>query len=129
MDLVEEIVVFARDVAVDGEIDDGGAPTFLLDLSKVEAGRLELHEVPVTVAGLFETCRRMVGDRAEAAGVSLVFSDTGLEVQGDELRLEQILLNLVSNAVKFTPSGGSVTVSSGLSAAGGITVAVADTGI
>ena len=101
----------------------------LLDLSKVEAGHLELHEAPVPVGRLFETCRRMVADRAQTGGIALDFLATELEISGDELRLEQVLLNLVSNAVKFTPEGGSVTVNAELSASGEITIAVADTGI
>jgi PAS domain S-box-containing protein len=101
----------------------------LLDLSKIEAGRLELHETPVSIAGLFETCRRMIADRAQAGGVTLDFQATELEISGDELRLEQVLINLVSNAVKFTPNGGAVTVSAAISEFNEITVAVADTGI
>jgi PAS domain S-box-containing protein len=101
----------------------------LLDLSKVEAGRLELRDTPVSIASAFETCRRMVCDRAAAAGVELDFPPTHLEVSADELRLEQVLLNLVSNAVKFTPSGGHVTVSAMLALSGQVVISVADTGI
>ncbi len=101
----------------------------LLDLSKVEAGRLELRESPVPIALIFETCRRMVDDRAAVAGVSLDFQPTDLAVSGDELRLEQVLLNLVSNAVKFTPTGGHVAVSAMLALSGEVVITVADTGI
>jgi PAS domain S-box-containing protein len=101
----------------------------LLDLSKVEAGRLDLHDGPVQIALLFETCRRMVSDRAAAAGISLDLEPTSLAVRGDELRLEQVLLNLVSNAVKFTPPGGTVRVAASLTEAGGVAVSVVDTGI
>ena len=101
----------------------------LLDLSKIEAGRLDLHEGPVPVAALFETCRRMMADRAAAAEVTLDFRPTGLALVADELRLEQVLLNLVSNAVKFTPPGGRVTIAASLAASGDIEIAVEDTGI
>jgi PAS domain S-box-containing protein len=101
----------------------------LLDLSKVEAGRLELRDTPVAVASIFETCRRMVVDRAAAAGVELEFRPTGLEIRVDELRLEQVLLNLVSNAVKFTSTGGHVDVSATLALSGEVVISVADTGI
>ena len=101
----------------------------LLDLSKVEAGRLELRDNPVLIASTFETCRRMVCDRAAAAGVELDFRPTSLEVSADELRLEQVLLNLVSNAIKFTPSRGHVTVSAMLALSGEVIISVADTGI
>jgi len=101
----------------------------LLDLSKVEAGRLDLHETPVPVGAIFETCRRMVSDRATAGGIALDFQPTDLEVSADELRLGQVLLNLVSNAVKFTPEGGQVTVWAGLALSGEVVISVADTGI
>ncbi len=101
----------------------------LLDLSKVEAGRLELRNSSVQVAAIFETCRRMVADRAAVAGVALDIRPTDLEVNGDELRLEQVLLNLVSNAVKFTPTGGEVTVSARLAPSGEVVITVADNGI
>jgi PAS domain S-box-containing protein len=101
----------------------------LLDLSKVEAGRLELRDTPVPIAAIFETCRRMVIDRAAMGGVSLDFQSTDLEVSADELRLEQVLLNLVSNAVKFTPAGGDVAVSARLALSGEVMITVADSGI
>ncbi|HWB50512.1 MAG TPA: HAMP domain-containing sensor histidine kinase, partial [Stellaceae bacterium] len=101
----------------------------LLDLSKVEAGRLELRDTPVRVAALFETCRRMVSDRAAANGIDLDFRLTDLVVSADELRLEQVLLNLVSNAVKFTPTGGRITVAATLALSGETMITVADTGI
>ncbi len=101
----------------------------LLDLSKVEAGRLELHDGRVQIAAMFEACSRMVSDRATAAGVALEIAPTTLEVTGDELRLEQVLLNLVSNAVKFTPSGGSVHIAAALGPDGDVSVSVTDTGI
>ena len=101
----------------------------LLDLSKVEAGRFELHDGQVQIAAMFETCRRMVADRAAAAGVALEIEPTTLEVSADELRLEQVLLNLVSNAVKFTPSGGEVHLAAALDPGGEVSISVADTGI
>jgi PAS domain S-box-containing protein len=101
----------------------------LLDLSKVEAGRLELHDSPIALAKIFEACRRMVSDRAAAGGIKLDFGDTDLEVSADELRLEQVLLNLVSNAVKFTPTGGRVAVAASLVAGGEVEIRVSDTGI
>jgi PAS domain S-box-containing protein len=101
----------------------------LLDLSKVEAGQLELQNRPVPLSTIFETCRRMVSDRAAAEGITLDFRPTEIEVIADELRLEQVLLNLVSNAVKFTPADGRVTVTASLSLLREVTISVADTGI
>ncbi|HTQ33630.1 MAG TPA: ATP-binding protein [Stellaceae bacterium] len=101
----------------------------LLDLSKVEAGRLELQDAPVAVSSIFETCRRMVIDRAMAAGVELDFRATALAVRVDQLRLEQVLLNLASNAVKFTPTGGRVSIAATLALSGEVIISVTDTGI
>jgi len=101
----------------------------ILDLSKVEAGKLELQETTVSLSRLFEACRRMMKERAESAGVSLEVRPTELAVRGDELRLKQVLLNLLSNSIKFTPRQGHVTVSAALTPAGEVAIAVADTGI
>jgi PAS domain S-box-containing protein len=101
----------------------------LLDLSKVEAGRFELHEGTVRIDDLFETCRRMMSERAAAGGILLELKPTHIEVSGDELRLEQVLLNLVSNAVKFTPKGGTIRVAARVAESGCVAVSVADTGI
>jgi PAS domain S-box-containing protein len=119
---------YAQDIHVSGHhllriIND------LLDLSKVEAGQLELRDTPVPVGAIFETCRRMVNDRATAVGITLDFRPTDLEVYADELRLEQVMLNLVSNAVKFTPEGGTITVWAEPALSGEIAISVADTGI
>jgi PAS domain S-box-containing protein len=102
----------------------------VLDLSKVEAGRLELYEGPVDVGRVIGACRRLVVDRANANGVQIeeaIAPDLPL-LAADELRLKQIVLNLVSNAVKFTPAGGRVSVAAS-AADGGMTITVADTGI
>jgi PAS domain S-box-containing protein len=101
----------------------------LLDLSKVEAGRLELHDSRVEIGAIFEATRRMVSDRAAAGGVALDFGDTDLEVTADELRFEQVMLNLVSNAVKFTGNGGRVAVAAALGAHNETRITVSDTGI
>ena len=103
----------------------------VLDLSKVELGRLELHEEPVELAKIVHDSQRLMADRARANNVELGIdlpADLPL-LLGDELRLKQIVLNLLSNAIKFTPAGGRITVSGGISPAGGIALAVADTGI
>jgi signal transduction histidine kinase len=84
----------------------------ILDLSKVEAGQMELEFTQVDVAALLEHAASMLRERAAAHAIDLrveVDSDVG-EVEVDELRLRQVVLNLVSNAVKFTPDGGTVVV-------------------
>jgi signal transduction histidine kinase len=103
----------------------------VLDLSKVELGRLELHEEPLELGKIVHDCQRLMADRARAGNLELDIdlpADLPL-LLGDELRLRQIVLNLLSNAIKFTPAGGRITLSGGISPAGGIALAVTDTGI
>jgi len=77
----------------------------VLDLSKIELGRLELHEEPVVLAKLVNDCERLIAERVRASNLELAIdlpADLPL-LRGDELRLKQVVLNLLSNAVKFTP--------------------------
>ncbi len=101
----------------------------LLDLSRIEAGRLELAPEAVDLAGVVERVAAEVAPLAAAKGLSLaVETPAGLpRARADPVRLRQLLLNLAGNAVKFTERG-SVTVTA-RAAAGGVEVAVADTGI
>ncbi|HYG87375.1 MAG TPA: ATP-binding protein [Azospirillum sp.] len=103
----------------------------VLDMAKVEAGTIDLHETEVEVRDLVEESADLVRRRAEGNGVRLVVdvADDVTSVCGDYRRLRQVMLNLLSNAVKFTPAGGSVTVTAQRRADGGVTLAVADTGI
>ncbi|OAN51075.1 hypothetical protein A6A04_16725 [Paramagnetospirillum marisnigri] len=84
----------------------------ILDIAKIEAGHVELELEPVDMADLAKSCLAMMSARAEAAGVSLHHAGlSGLPtLLADRTRLMQILVNLVGNAVKFTPSGGKVTL-------------------
>jgi signal transduction histidine kinase len=101
-----------------------------LDLSKVEAGRMELEPSEFALA---ETIRGAVGfvrERAAAHRIALATdlpADLGTVV-ADERKIRQVLLNLLSNAVKFTPDGGTIAVRAHRGA-GEVQVAVADTGI
>jgi signal transduction histidine kinase len=84
----------------------------ILDMSKIEAGRLELNRERLDPSLLVGECLTMMAERAAAAGVAL---ETDLEmapgrISADRRALKQILLNLLSNAVKFTPRGGQVGV-------------------
>jgi two-component system cell cycle sensor histidine kinase PleC len=103
----------------------------ILDLSKIEVGRLTLREELVDIAEVVGACQRLIAERAEAASVQLTvaLAPNLPPVHADKLRLKQILLNLLSNAVKFTPAGGQVTVSAALDVAGGLALQVKDTGI
>ncbi len=102
----------------------------LLDLSKIEAGKMELHPVPFSMREAIEGAIAIVRPLADAKGVRLdgsVAPDVGT-VEQDPARLKQVVLNLLSNAIKFTDAGGSVRAD--VSAADGrMTLAVSDTGV
>jgi signal transduction histidine kinase len=102
----------------------------ILDLSKLEAGQVELHEEDVTIAEAVEACMNLVETQAKHAKIALSssFDRTAPIVRVDDRRLRQILINLLSNAVKFTPEGGQVRVTS-FRKDGGLAIAVSDTGI
>jgi signal transduction histidine kinase len=103
----------------------------VLDLSKIEAGRLTLHEEQVDLAKLAGDCQRLLAERFLAAQLTLAIDlpPDLPRVRGDELRLKQILLNLLSNAAKFTPAGGRVVLAMEAMPEGAIRLSVADTGI
>jgi PAS domain S-box-containing protein len=103
----------------------------ILDLSKIEAGKLELVESEVDLSSIVDRCLRVVYPRAKENGLKLETSlDEGLPpVLGDQRKLKQILINLLGNAVKFTERGGLITVQTGQDADGGVFLRVTDTGI
>jgi PAS domain S-box-containing protein len=85
----------------------------ILDLAKVESGRLELELSHVLLKDVFRTSLMMLREKATLHGISMTFDggpDADIEFVADERKLKQILFNLLSNAVKFTPNGGSVHV-------------------
>lgn len=102
----------------------------MLDLSRMEAGRLELHIRDVDMKQIVEQVRQDIAPQAEAQGLALVIavSPDLPPVRGDSGRLRQILLNLAGNAVKFTECG-EVRISADPAANGGIDIAVSDTGV
>ncbi len=85
----------------------------ILDLSKVEAGRLELHEEDCNVPALLAASLRLMNERAHASELRIEqrFPRHLPLLRADARSLKQILLNLVSNAIKFTPSGGRILIS------------------
>jgi PAS domain S-box-containing protein len=103
----------------------------VLDLAKVEAGRLELVEAPIAVETMIGSAVRLFEERAQVAGVTLktALSPPLPTLRGDERKVKQILLNLLSNAIKFTPAGGRVTVCARALSDHSIELAVADNGI
>lgn len=105
--------------------------TDILDLSKAEAGRLALREEAVDLTEVLDGCMRMFRERAAEGGVRLQFDVPGvaIQVRADPRLLRQSFINLISNAVKFTQKGGSVTLSLGHAEDGGVHVRIEDSGI
>ena len=101
----------------------------ILDLSKVEAGRMELEYSTFDLRSLIELTASMLRERANAHNIDLrIEADDVGAVYADELRVKQILLNLITNAVKFTGEGGSVVVRAERDGTD-IRITVTDTGI
>ncbi len=102
----------------------------ILDLSKIEADRLEVAPVPTVVAGLVGECVGIIRTQAEAKDISITTAGLGRDLVAmvDPRRLRQILLNLLSNAVKFTPQGGRVILEVEHDS-GQLSLTVNDTGI
>ncbi|MDR3515692.1 MAG: PAS domain S-box protein [Azospirillaceae bacterium] len=102
----------------------------ILDLSKVEAGRYVLEESKVEIDRLVEESARLLRQRAANKGVALVMKlDPTPVVMADPRALKQILVNLLTNAIKFTIRGGTVEVRAAQEAGGGIRLTVEDSGI
>jgi signal transduction histidine kinase len=126
----ERYLEYARDIRISGEhlldlIND------VLDVARIEAGAMKPMLVEVEIPSIIESCLTMTENRAHSGEIS-VQSDIPEDfplLRVDERMTRQILINLLSNALKFTPSGGSVTVSATLDADGGATLQVVDTGI
>jgi signal transduction histidine kinase len=102
----------------------------ILDLSKIEAGRMELEVTDFDLPNAIDNALILVRERASRRGITLGHSvDERLgHIRGDERKVKQVPLNLLSNALKFTPEGGRIDVSAGVN--NGIAeIAVADTGV
>ncbi|MFL5630061.1 MAG: MASE1 domain-containing protein [Gemmatimonadaceae bacterium] len=107
-----------------GLIDD------VLSFAKIEAGTTEVHPRPLRVTDAFDTLEALVQPQVLHKGVVLQHevSDAKLEVNADPTKLEQILLNIVGNAIKFTPPGGQVLIRAAPEN-GAVLISVVDTGI
>ncbi len=103
----------------------------ILDLSKIDAGEEELDESDIEVGENISSCMALVRNWAEKAGITLKaeMPEEPIEIRADARKFRQILLNLVSNAIKFTPSGGAVKIMAWSSTPGGCVVQVSDNGI
>jgi PAS domain S-box-containing protein len=101
----------------------------VLDMSQIEADRLELHPVEIELLGLVRTCLDVVRPAADAKGLALVLAPASpLRLFSDPTRLRQVLLNLLGNAVKFTLAGSVEVRLLPIDARDGVRLEVADTG-
>ena len=102
----------------------------ILDLSRIEAGRYELSEEPVSLTLVVEDCHHLLTLRAKNRGITVheVFEPDLPRLWADERALRQVCLNFLSNAIKFTPSGGEVWLKVGWTASGGQYMSIKDTG-
>ncbi|HRK72077.1 MAG TPA: PAS domain-containing sensor histidine kinase, partial [Micropepsaceae bacterium] len=120
---------YARDIRESGQlllslIND------LLDLSKVEAGRIELDPDSIALAPLIASCVSIMAPQAEKAGIAIAsaVAEKLPDVVADARSLKQILLNLLSNAIKYNRKGGKVIVSAAMAKDGSLELSVSDDG-
>lgn len=102
----------------------------ILDLSRIEAGRYELNEEAVSLLNVVADCHHLSKLRASSRGITIhhVFEQGMPKICGDERAIRQIVLNLLSNSIKFTPQGGEIWLKVGWTASGGQYLSVKDTG-
>ena len=101
----------------------------ILDMSKIEAGRIRLEQEEIALEAFLNDAMRVVSTRADDKRLDLVADITqGVRMRADHRLLKQIVLNLLSNSVKFTPEGGRVVIR-GRATGATITIAIADSGI
>jgi len=102
----------------------------ILDLSRIEAGRYDLHEETMRLTDIAEDCQRLIKIKADAKSLQIVedFAPDLAQIWADPRAMRQICLNLLSNALKFTPRGGRITLTVGHTSDGGQFVTIADTG-
>jgi signal transduction histidine kinase len=101
----------------------------VLDLAKLEAGKLELHESVVSLPDLVDDCLLLVRGRAEKGRLRIATRLENLRITADKRSVKQLLLNFLTNAIKFTPEFGCVTVQVDHSEVGDIYLSISDTGI
>jgi len=124
----EEQLDYAKTIAIecDRQIDFVGN---LLDLSRIESGAYKLRKTRVNVRELISSCVEVERHRAESLGLTLTTNvPAGLSsVRGDTEALRRVIRGLIDNAIKYTPEGGRITVSAGVTDAG-MAISVSDTG-
>jgi two-component system, cell cycle sensor histidine kinase PleC len=118
-----------------GNIHDSGKHLLnlineILDLSRIEAGKFELHEEPVHLTDVAEDSVKLLQLKANSKGLEIIENYEPMLAQAwvDQRAMRQITLNLISNALKFTPKGGRITVTVETDVDGGQLISVRDTG-
>ncbi len=118
-----------------GDIHTSGAHLLslindLLDIAKIEAGKMDIAPHPLNAAQTFDVALKLIGTKAREKDQTLTIEvePSAPPLYADERALKQILINLVSNAVKFTPQGGRIQVIGGLARDGGFQILVKDNG-
>jgi two-component system cell cycle sensor histidine kinase PleC len=102
----------------------------ILDMSKIEAGRIRLDAEPIELEPFLNDAMRVVSGRANDKRLKVTARiGRGIRLTADHRLLKQIVLNLLSNAVKFTPEGGRITIRARATAGGWVSLSIADTGI
>lgn len=100
----------------------------ILDMAKIDAGKVELKLEAVSAAELLEDCRRLLARQAEENQVHLELDIADMTITVDPLRFKQIIINLLSNSIKFTPAGGRIFVTL-IRQGSEVRIAVSDTGV
>ncbi|MBY0428028.1 MAG: PAS domain S-box protein, partial [Alphaproteobacteria bacterium] len=125
-----QYVEYAKDIYDSGElllslIND------ILDMSKIEAGKRDLAESVININRVVQTALRLVAARAKMNKQHLIVTlpKDFPDFRGEERAFKQIIVNLLTNAIKFTPEGGSITVDGKMNPNGSMEISVADTGI
>ena len=127
---VQEVIEYAETITSSGEhllalIND------LLDMSRIEAGRVDMHEETIALPEVVEDLLDLVRFQANAKSIRLAFAagPFAISVKADRKALRQILLNLLSNALKFTRAGGLVEVAAAIGSSGELRLSVKDNGV
>lgn len=126
----EKVSGYSKDINAAGRqllgiIDD------ILDIARLEAGQTEMRESVVNLDRCLQSSLKRIEPQAAEFGLTLSaqLPDTLPALRGDEARIQQIVLSILSNAVKFTPHGGSVTIGAQTDNTGRLVIAIRDTGI